>query len=103
MDLNKDGNLDIALLINTTEGYKLIIVMRPNSALRTFFLGDATSKTYLSCHYGKEVKGTDAGPGKHHGKIYPINGTYLMLTQPEASSSVFFWSKDTFKEVWLSD
>jgi len=44
IDLNKDGNLDIALLINTTEGYKLMVVIRHNSALRTLFLGEPLSK-----------------------------------------------------------
>lgn len=103
VDLNADGNLDMALLINTTKGYDLIVLMRFKTALRTFIVADANSKTFLSCHYGKKVKGTDAGPGKRDGKIYKINGAYLKLTQPETSSSVYFWSKDMFKEVWLSD
>jgi hypothetical protein len=58
---------------------------------------------FFTCHYGKQIKETDAGPGRKKGKTYQTNGTYLKLTQPESSSAAYLWSEGKFKEIWLSD
>ncbi|NDY42609.1 hypothetical protein G3N55_07100 [Dissulfurirhabdus thermomarina] len=104
IDLNADGNLDLALLLNTAEGYELVVMMRMGENIKSYVVTSANSKTFLTCHYGKELKATIAGKGKReHGETYQVNGAYLMLTQPESSAAAYFWSKDKFKEVWISD
>jgi hypothetical protein len=101
IDLNADGNPDSVLLINTSKGNKLIVVI--GSDTKAYHLANVKLRPYLSCHYGKQLKETDAGPGIGKGKIYQTNGAYLKLCQPEGACAAYFWLDGKFKEIWLSD
>ncbi len=103
IDLNADSNADTALLIDTSMGYELVILMKSSATAKYHQLRAFKSKMHLRCHYGKQLKETDAGPGKNKGKTYQTNGTYLKLTQLEGASVAYFWSGDAFKEVWTAD
>lgn len=101
LDLNNDGNPDIALLIETIRGRELIVLLRTTHGYNAYIVSKGRPGMYLTCHFGKYVKETAAGEGK--GKIYETNGTFIKLTLPEGSSVVYFWDGRTFKEVWTSD
>jgi hypothetical protein len=102
-DLNADGNTDMALLIDTSRGYELVALMKSSAAAKCYHLKVFKSKMHLTCHHGKQLKETDAGPGERKGKTYQTNGTYLKLTQTEGASVAYFWSGDAFREVWTAD
>ena len=103
IDLNNDGSVDTAFLIDTSRGYELVVLMNMGRTAKSYHLKTVKSKMHFSCHYGKQLKETDAGPGKKKGRTYQTNGTYLKLTQFEGASSAYFWSGDAFKEIWTSD
>lgn len=103
LDLNNDGDPDIAFLVETLKGRELIVLLGTKDGYKAFLLSRGKPNMYLSCHFGKYVEETAAGKGKEKGKIYKTNGTYLKLTQPEGSSVAYFWNKDKFQEVWTSD
>jgi hypothetical protein len=103
IDLNADDNPDSALLLDASKGYELIVILSSGLNAKTYHVANPRSKMHLACHHGKQLKETDAGPGKKKGKSYQTNGAYLKLSQPEGASAAYFWSEDKFKEVWLSD
>jgi hypothetical protein len=103
IDLNGDGAEDTALLINMGKSYELIAIMRFKDKTNSYILNKSDSMRYLICKNGKEIKETDAGPGKKVGRIHRTNGAYLTLMQPESSEAAYFWSDGVFKVVWLSD
>jgi hypothetical protein len=103
IDLNADGVSDSALLIHTSHGYELVVLMRVREQTKSYIVNSSQSKRFLTCEYGKQIRATSIGKGKDKGTIYQTNGTYLLLTQPESSSAAYFWLKDKFKEVWISD
>jgi len=103
LDLNNDGDPDIAFLVETLKGRELIVLLRTKNGYKAFLLSRGKPNMYLSCHFGKYVEETLAGKGEKKGKVYKTNGTYLKLTQPEGSSVAFFWNNNTFQEVWTSD
>jgi len=103
IDLNNDGEADIALLVETIRGRELIVLMRFTSGYNAYIVSKEISGMYLSCHYGKSVKETSAGKGKKERKVYKTPGAYLALTRPEASSVAYFWNGKGFTEVWTSD
>jgi len=103
IDLNGDGAEDTAILINMGKSYELIVILRLKDGTKSYVLDKSDSMRYLICKNGKEIKETDAGPGKRVGRIYRTNGAYLTLMQPESSEAAYFWSDGAFKEVWLSD
>lgn len=103
MDFNNDDKSDIALLVETSRGRELIVLMNTISEYNAFIVSRGKPNMYLSCHFGKTVKETAAGKGKGEGKVYKTMGTYIQLTQPEGSSVVYFWNGNGFKEVWTSD
>jgi len=105
MDFNNDEKSDIALLVETSRGRELIVLMNTISEYNAFVVSRGKPNMYLSCHFGKAVKETAAGKGKGEGEgeVYKTMGTYIKLTQPEGSSVVYFWNGNGFKEVWTSD
>lgn len=103
IDLNADGRTDMVLLLDTSRGYELVALMKSGTASKAYHLKTLKSKMHASCHHGKQLKETDAGPGKKRGKTYPTNGTYLKLAQQEGASVAYFWAGDAFQEVWISD
>jgi hypothetical protein len=103
LDLNNDNKPDIVLLVETTKGRELIVLMRANDGYTTFVLSRGKPNMHLSCHFGKSIKETSAGKGKREGKVYKTPGTYIQLAQPEGASAAYFWNGKGFKEVWTSD
>jgi hypothetical protein len=103
IDLNNDNKTDIVLLVDTYNGRELIVLLKIDGGYRAFLLSNDKPNVHLSCHYDRFIQETSAGKGKKNGKVYETNGTYIKLFQPESSSIVFFWDKNSFKEVWTSD
>jgi len=100
IDLDKNGEADLALLIESSDGCKLIVLMKFNGIYKSYALFDNCNMMNLSCKYGFELRETSTGNSK--GKIYNTNGTYIVLSQPEGSKMAFFWSKNKFKQIWIS-
>ena len=104
LDFNNDNNPDIALLVEPLiGGRQLIVLMKTEKGYNAFLISKNIPNMHLTCHFGKMVKETDAGPGKRKGRIFKTPGTYLKLTLPEGSSVVYFWNGSRFKEVWTAD
>lgn len=103
LDLNGDNNADITLLLETTNGRQLIVLLSNSKGYNAFILSKDKPNMSLSCHFGKSIKETAAGKGKKDGREYHTLGTYIQLKQPEGSSVVYFWHQNGFKEVWTSD
>jgi hypothetical protein len=93
VDLNKDGINDNAVLLHTSNGYELIVVMRFIDNSKSHILYRSRELTYLSCRYGRQIKETVSGNEEKRGRIYDVNGPYLALVQPEVSTVAFFWSE----------
>jgi hypothetical protein len=103
IDLNADKNPDSALLISTLKGYELIVILGSGTNAKAYHVSYPKSKMHLACHWGKQIKETDAGSGKKKGVLFQTNGAYLTLSQPEGASAAYYWTGDKFKEVWISD
>ncbi len=103
IDLNRDDKPDIALLIETKRGHEVIVLMRNTSGYKAYVLSTGKQDMYLSCHFGKEIRETVTGRGKNMVKTHKTNGTYLLVTYPESSSVAYYWKKNGFIDVWISD
>ncbi len=102
VDLDKDGDSDSVLFINSERGYELIAIMRLKEGMKTYLLNRSSSRRHLKCQYGFRIKETDAD-GKRPGKVYEIDREFVTLLQPESSEVAYFWQDGEFKEVWLSN
>lgn len=96
IDLNDDGQTDIAFIAETSRGYELIVLLRKARSYKTFLLYQGKPAMRLSCHQGGEFK--TAG-----GTTYQTNGAYLMLLKFGKPSIAYFWSRRKFAEVWLAE
>lgn len=103
MDFNKDNVPDIALLFETSRERELVVLVNETSGYKAYIVSRGKPNMYLSCQFGNSIKETSSGEGNGGGKVYETPGTYIQLTQPEGSSVVYFWDKNSFKEVWVSD
>ncbi len=102
-DFNNDDKLDIALLIDTTMGRELIVLMRNTDGYKVYALTTGKQDMHISCHFGNEIKETMAGKGDKKVETHKTNGTYLLVIYPESSSVAYFWKDNEFKAVWTSD
>lgn len=102
MDFNADNRVDIALLVETLEeGRQLIVLLKTKTGYETHVVAKDMKNMYLSCHFGKSIKETTAGRSK--GRFFETPGTYIELIQPESSTVAYFWNGKDFTEVWTSD
>lgn len=102
IDLDADGDLDMAQVIGIRE-YKLIALIRRGDKAIPHVLAESKTKRRLTCMHGREIRETAAGPGKKQGRSHRTNGAYLLLSEPEGAAAAYFWSEGRFKEVWVSD
>ncbi len=103
LDFNNDDKADIALLIESTMGRELIVLMRNSNGFDSYVLRTGKQDMYMSCHFGMEIRETVAGKGERKARIHKTNGTYLQAIYPESSSVAYYWKDDEFKTVWTSD
>lgn len=103
IDLNADFKGDIVFLAETLYGYEVIALIRNNDFFKAYILEKNAKNMLLSCHFGKEIAGTNTGKGVQSKKKYKINGAYVKLEYLEGAATVFFWDKDKFKKVWVAD
>jgi len=103
IDLNNDGELDIAILFESSKGCELVVLIRTKEGYNSYLLNKGGANLRLSCHYGKTIKETSVGKGEGKSKIYKTNGKYIVLSQAESSAVAFFWVNGKFKKVWISD
>ena len=101
LDINKDGNPDIAILVETVSGREAIVLVRNENGYNSFLVRGNSQNMLLSCYSGNSIQETQAGKGK--GKVYKTMGTYIKLVQPEGASVAYFWNGSGFTEVWTSD
>ncbi len=103
LDFNADDKPDIAFLVETIRARELIVLMKTANGYNVFVVSKGKADMHLSCNFGKSIKETSAGSGT--GKVYETPGSYIQLSQPEASSVVYYWNKNKsrFQEVWTSD
>ena len=103
VDLDKDGDYDSVLYINSERGYELIAIMCLKEGTKSYVLNKSNSLRHLKCQYGFRIKETDAGNGKKRGKVYEIDREFVTLLKPESSEVAYFWQDGEFREIWLSD
>ena len=104
IDLNGDNVSDVAMLVETSRGRALIVLIKTAEGYNAFVLSRDKPNMYLSCHIGKTITETTAGPGHNKsGKVYQTLGAYLQLFEPEGASVAFFWNGSGFSEVWTAD
>jgi hypothetical protein len=103
LDLNNDGEADIAFLVETLRGREIIILLKKDTGYTAYRIPAIASSMYLSCHFGKSIKETEAGKKGGAAKIHTTPGTYIQLQEPEGSSIAYFWNGSGFTEVWTSD
>lgn len=103
LDLNGDGKLDIAILIESTYNRELIALIRNNDQYDSYVLVRGEDDMFMSCHLENELKETTAGKGNKQTIIHKTNGAYLEVIYSESSSKAFFWKNGNFNEVWTSD
>ena len=104
IDLNADGEADIAMLVETVRGRELLVLMRTEDSYDTYVVSDDKPMMYLYCHYGftvTEFPFDDTSSVAD--RTYKTPGTYLELVYPEASAVAYFWNGSGFTEVWTSD
>ncbi len=103
LDLNNDSKPDVSVLIETSEGFRLIVLFKTDNGYESHVVAKFDSKMNLSSHYGKTLKTTSAGKGDSVIKEYAVNGPYLLLSLPESSAVAYFWDQNHFQEVWVRD
>jgi hypothetical protein len=104
IDLNVDGEADIAMLVETVRGWELIALMKTAVGYDTYVVSDDKDGMYLYCYYGftvTEFPFDDTLTVAE--RTYKTPGTYLELVYPEASAVAYFWNGSGFTEVWTSD
>lgn len=100
-DINGDGNLDIALLLENLTGRQLIVLLKTTNGHDGYVVAKDKPGMNLSCHLGKTL--TRSMALSEDKKTYTTPGAYLELTLPEGSSVAYFWNGSGFTEVWTSD
>lgn len=97
-DFNHDGLNDVAMVLETSEGQQLMVMMNNGNGYKTHILKKLQSNMVLSCYYDRIVKGT-TDKNKEY-KEYESSGANIKLKQPEGSAVVFFWNGKGFTEIW---
>lgn len=103
IDLDKNGELDLAFIIESSNGSELIVLMRKEGRYKSYLLFKECDHMNLSGNYGFNLVATNAGKGKLEKRKVKTNGTYLLLSKPESSKIAFYWDKNKFQQVWLAD
>ncbi len=105
VDLNGDSTSDIAMLIESSRGRQLIVLLGNDTGYSTIVVSDSVdSGMLLSCDYGKyltETQSADSGDGA--GQQVETPGAYLILSQPEGAAAAYYWSHGRFQEIWIAD
>jgi len=100
MDFNGDGERDIALLIESSHGRQLIVMIKTNRGYDSFVVSQDKPEMHLSCHFGATLKESEA---LGTSKVFQTPGTYIQLRQPEGGCVAYFWNGCGFTEVWTGD
>jgi hypothetical protein len=104
IDLNADGEADIAILVETVRGWELIALMKTSDGYNSYVVTDNRKGMYLYCHYGYTVTEFPFDDTKSEAeRTYKTPGTFLELVYPESSAVAYFWNGNGFTEVWTSD
>lgn len=102
IDINNDGNLDLALFVEKNNGGgELIALLKTEAGYEAHLIYSAGSYLNMSCQYGKYITETTAVD--KDGKTFSTNGTYLQITQPESSSAAYYWDGKKFEGVMIAD
>ena len=102
-DFNNDKKSDKALLLEISDGIELIALIAEKSNYQATVLYKGVDKNlFVTCEYIKNIKGSLTQDG-NKSKEYLINSFVIRLTQPEGSSSIYYWKNCKFEQVWTSD
>jgi hypothetical protein len=64
LDLNNDGEADLAFLVDTSKGRELIVLMKTSSGYNAYVVSRDRPGMNLSCHLGKSVVEDTTGTRK---------------------------------------
>jgi hypothetical protein len=103
IDLDKNGETDLALILESSNGSELIVLMRSEGTYKSYLLFEKCDFMNLSCNYGFDLIETSTGKGKRKERKVKTNGTYLLLSKPESSKIAFYWDNNKFQKIWLAD
>jgi hypothetical protein len=104
IDLSNDGRTDIVLLIETSRGRELVVLMKTDEGYKAYQLPTPGPAMNLSCRIGSTVTETTAGKKVGtEAHVHTTPGAYVELKMPEGSSVVYYWKEGWFSEVWTSD
>lgn len=103
VDLDRDRLDDLALLVRRDGLVELIVLLHRESGYdgRVLYRGKE-GNLLVSCRYAKIITSTAAGKGSSSVPI-AINGMVVAVAQPESSETIFYWRRDGFEEVQISD
>lgn len=104
IDLNGDFETDITMVVETSRGRELIVLIRTAEGYNAFVLSKVEPYMDISCRIGKTVTETKVfSEDGSSGKVFQTPGAYLQLSEPEGASVAYFWNGSGFSEVWIAD
>jgi hypothetical protein len=79
VDLDNDGQSDIALLVETLRGREALVLLKTGIGYSTFQLPSVSPLMQLSCHLGGVLEETEAGKNPSDRKRHKTPGAYIRL------------------------
>ncbi len=101
LDLSADGKPDLVLLLETSRGRELLVLLALESGYEAYLLSRDKAQMQLSCRFGTTLQETRTG--RALGRVFQTPGAYVELRQPEGAAVAYFWDGNGFREVWTSD
>ena len=105
IDLNGDKTDDFVFLVYKWKVFVLLTKDKKYNLQWVDNMSRLSEWGFLSCHKGKYVTETTAGPGKRTvgRKVKIPEGFYFIIGQPEGAAAAYYWKDGTFKVVWIAD
>ena len=103
VDFDNNGFTDVAMLVQTTKGVELMVIMKNKSGGRAFLLHEGSGLPRLSCRYKESVNAIVQIVGENKKAPHTINAHVIVMIRPEAATWLYYWEGNGFSELWLSD
>jgi hypothetical protein len=103
IELNGDSIPDKTILIETKNNIELIaLVSEKGNGYKAFTLYKGMEKNlFINCEFVQEINASLAVSEKS--KAFTLNAFVIRLSQPESSSSIFYWKNGKFEQIWTRD
>lgn len=106
-DFDGNGFTDVAMLVNTSRGVELIVIMKNMDDGRVFLLFESdepvSKSLHLSCQYEVSVDAIVQVVGENRKSPHTINANVIEMVYPEGAAWIYFWKENGFSDLWLSD